>query len=294
MKKKLVILVLLFTIFIGCKSENDNDYVNKMNRSYQSVKEELLAREYEQINECKSNVIKKSTIEKECKLRLPGDDTSEVGGRSTENEVYALYASGVHEDNSASTNEFVWSKRQINASFPQIYFSNEFAEYDKEIETKINQALFDEGICHDSCFLINRDIRGLVEYDMDYVITKANEEIFSIKYQGHLYSVDHGQNICSGITIDVKTGEKISLSEFIALDDELLNQLQSGDIEYVDQAGYEKEMIIEIVRRFLDYYKKDLIDTDNCYYIEQDVIGLIVPVYQGNANYIILNIPIKQ
>lgn len=200
----------------------------------------------------------------------------------------------MHEDNSASTNEFVWSERQINASFPQIYFSNEFAEYDKEIETKINQALFDEGICHDSCFLINRDIRGLVEYDMDYVITKANEEIFSIKYQGHLYSVDHGQNICSGITIDVKTGEKISLSEFIALDDELLNQLQNGDIEYVDQVGYEKEMIIEIVRRFLDDYKKDLIDTDNCFYIEQDMIGLIVPVYQGNANYIILNIPIKQ
>ena len=125
------------------------------------------------------------------------NDTSEVGGRSTENEINALYASGVHEDNSTSTNEFVWSERQINASFPQIYFSNEFAEYDKKIETKINQALFDEGICHDSCFLINRDIRGLVEYDMDYVITKANEEIFSIKYQGHLYSVDHGQNLFS-------------------------------------------------------------------------------------------------
>lgn len=63
------------------------------------------------------------------------------------------------------------------------------------------------------------------------------EKIFSNKYLGDICSVDHQHWVCSGMTIDVQTGEKINLSEFIVLDEDLARRVEKGEILYEDEAG---------------------------------------------------------
>lgn len=220
-------------------------------------------------------------------------DTSEVGSQLTENANYALYPSNIKESNIENVNQYMWSERNVNVYFPQIYYSNEYLQYNFEIETSINRELFLESIGNEDSFLLTRDIRGLVEYNMDYVITKADEEIFSIKYLGDICSVDHQHWICSGMTIDVQTGEKINLSEFIILDEDLAQQVEKGEILYEDEAGYEVEFVISCIESFIDNFNNGIEDAYSCYYLEEDTINLIVPMYQGNANYIILKIPFE-
>ena len=42
----------------------------------------------------------------------------------------------------------------------------------------------------------------------------------------------HEHDFCRGITIDIQTGEKVALSELITLEDNLVKQVENGEIEY--------------------------------------------------------------
>lgn len=216
----------------------------------------------------------------------------ETDGKNVELQDFAIYPSTISERNESNLNQYIWSERNINITFPQIYFSNNYMQYDSEVEKNINKALFEQSLMNDVSFLVGRDMRGLVEYNMDYVITKANEYVFSIQYQGQLYSVNHGNNICSGITIDIRTGERIDLSEVITLDNTLIEKIRNGQIEYIDSAGYEEEFIIELVEEFLTNYQEGLLDTYSCYFLEDGMVNLIIQMSHGNSNYIIVKIPI--
>lgn len=215
----------------------------------------------------------------------------ETDGKKVELQDYAIYPSTISERNEGETNQYLWNEINIDITCPQIYFSNAYVQYDSEIETTINKALFEQSLMDDDSFLVGRDMRGLVEYHMDYVISKANDYLFSIQYEGQLYSVNHGHNLCSGITIDIQTGERIDLSEIIVLDDTLVEKIKNGQIEYIDSAGYEEEYIIELLEEFLTNYQEGLLDTYSCYFLEDDLVNLIIPMSRGNSNYIVVKVP---
>lgn len=234
------------------------------------------------------------TLEEPLIKRVVGEDTSEVGGHETENTNYALYPSTIVETNPRDKpSRFgIWEKT-MDITFPQIYYSNEYGDYHgSEIETAINHDLFMYSMGNSDSFLVGRDGRLLREYTADYEITKADEELISIKYYGECLNVFRDNYLCRGITIDTRTGEKVALSEFISLEDNLVEQVENGEIQYIS-SWFEWEDVIDSVEFFCESYKKGFKDTYSCYYLEEDAINLVIYLMQGNSAYIILRIPLE-
>lgn len=57
-------------------------------------------------------------------------------------------------------------------------------------------------INNDDSFLFERDISGLQQCTTEYMITKADGDIFSIVFTEQLVTTEHTQNSCRGITVD--------------------------------------------------------------------------------------------
>lgn len=226
--------------------------------------------------------------------RVVGEDTSEVGGHETENTNYALYPSTIVEtDPKDKPSQFAIWEKTIEITFPQIYYSNEYGDYHgSEIETAINHDLFLQSIGNDDSFLFGRDARLLRGCTVDYEITKADDALISVKYMEECWNVFRDHSFCWGITLDTITGEKVALSEFITLEDNLVEQVENGEIQYIS-SWFEWEDVIDSVEYFCEFYKKGFEDTYSCYYLEEDVINLVIDLMQGNSAYIILRIPLK-
>lgn len=210
---------------------------------------------------------------------------------SLETKKYAIYTSNITESNPTKMNKYVHSERNINIQYPQIYYSNEYREYDLNLETRINKILFDISIENDDSFLVDRNTRELKEYYSDYTITKYDEDTFSIKYYGHVYSISHAREFCYGITINTSTGEMKQISDFISVDAELIKKLENGSIIYDSPPKYEKDFVLEAVTKFIDEYDT-LANKNNMFFIDETSVNLIIPVSYGNSNYIILEIPL--
>ena len=225
--------------------------------------------------------------------RVVGEDTSEVGGHETENTNYALYPSTIVEtDPKDKPSQFAIWEKTIEITFPQIYYSNEYGDYHgSEIETAINHDLFLQSIGNDDSFLFGRDARLLRGCTVDYEITKADDALISVKYMEECWNVFRGHSFCWGITIDTRTGEKVALPEFITLEDNLVEQVENGEIQYIS-SWFEWEDVIDSVELFCESYKKGFKDTYSCYYLEEDAINLVIYLMQGNSAYIILRIPL--
>ncbi len=208
-----------------------------------------------------------------------------------ETEKYAIYTSNIIESNPTEMNNYVHYERNINIQFPQIYYSNEYSGYDIDLETQINKILFDISIENNDSFLVGRDTREITEYYSDYTITKYDENIFSIKYYGHLYSISHAREFCYGVTIDANTGEMNQISDFISVDGELIKNIENGSITYDSHPMYEKDFVIEAASKFIEGYDT-LENKTNIFFIDENTVYLIIPVSYGNSNYIILDIPL--
>lgn len=220
--------------------------------------------------------------------RVVGKNTSEVGGHETENTNYALYPSTIVErDPKGKPSHFIPWETTSELIFPQIYYSREYGDYqNSKIETAINQELFNAIGYAD--YLSDRDTRLLREIMMDYEITKADDELISIKYYGTVLDVWHENDICYGITIDIQTGEKVALSEIMTLEDNLVEQVENGEIEMSSPYGS-----VGYIEEFCEDYQKGLRDDYTCYYLEEDAVNLVIDTMGGNNHYFILRIPLE-
>ena len=223
--------------------------------------------------------------------RVERENTSEVGGHETENTNYALYPSTIVEsDPKGKPSHFIPWETTIELTFPQIYYSNEYGDYqNSNIETAINQELFN-AIGYTDC-LSDRDTRLLREIMMDYEITKADDELISIKYYGTVLDVWHEHDICYGITIDIQTGEKAALSEIMTLEDNLVERVEKGEIEM--SSPYDWEVSVRYIEELYEDYQKGLWDDYTCYYLEEDAVNLVINTMGGNNHYFILRIPLE-
>ncbi len=223
--------------------------------------------------------------------RVVGKNTSEVGGHETENTNYALYPSTIVEsDPKGKPSHFIPWETTSELIFPQIYYSREYGHYqNSKIETAINQELFNAIGYAD--YLSDRDTRLLREIMMDYEITKADDELISIKYYGTVLDVWHENDICYGITIDIQTGEKAALSEIMTLEDNLVEQVENGEIEM--SSPYDWEVSVGYIEEFCEDYQKGLRDDYTCYYLEEDAVNLVIDTMRGNNHYFILRIPLE-
>lgn len=270
------------------------DSIEEEAEAEEEIQEAETEREIEQEESEQEDEIEEEqeeTVEEPPVQRVVGKNTSEVGGHETENKNYALYPSTIVEsDPKGKPSHFIPWETTSELTFPQIYYSNEYGDYqNSKIETAINQELFNAIGYAD--YLSDRDTRLLREIVMDYEITKADDELISIKYYGTVLDVWHENDICYGITIDIQTGEKVALSEIMTLEDNLVERVENGEIEM--SSPYDWEVSVGYIEEFYEDYQKGLRDDYTCYYLEEDAVNLVIDTMRGNNHYFILRIPLE-
>ena len=147
--------------------------------------------------------------------------------------------------------------------------------------------LFEISLKNHVSILADRDHRDLQEYSVDYRITDINENRFSVQYQGFCETISKGQEFCYGITVDILTGEALEVTDFITLDEQLLEKIQDGEIKYTSGPGYDKERVLQEAEWFLDNYNEDILNLKNCFFLEENELYLIL---QTNNSFILLEV----
>ncbi|MDL2281262.1 hypothetical protein LJC10_05330 [Selenomonadales bacterium OttesenSCG-928-I06] len=246
------------------------------------------------------------------KYNNTAEPIEQTGIHSVETKNYAIYCSNIIENIEAETNEYYNRKRSVNIRCPQIYYSRDYKE-GFEIETNINKILFDLSIHN---ILTDRDLRQIREYYTNYTITKGDEDLFSIKFYKYVNSISRSSRYCAGVTIDPRTGELKEVTDYITIDESLIEKVKDGRIKYYTGPHYKdsdsehsigkieevtspqmkKEYAIELVAEFIKNYRKNSDELPQFYknhsfYISDDFVNLIISRSRSNSTYIILEIP---
>ena len=219
---------------------------------------------------------------------MPDVDNIDKENRMIEMLNYAIYPHQLVEtpyhiaqENPGSGNQYVHHENVINIWFPQLYYSNEYTEVDWGQESEINQMLFEA----QNMLVTTRDVRVNREYVCDYEITKAEDEEFSIKYYGYYSGGMREGTFCGGCTINIKTGERMELTDYITLDETIVDGIRSGKIEYRSSIDLDVEKVIMKTESFLQDCKSGSVDLQNCFYLSDDEVNLIIDT---GDNYVIL------
>lgn len=302
-KKRIIIFMALLALCTGCgKNQNEeSDFSEPGNSGINLIeKESEPPVEFEQIDEetdpetVISENPKESDVVEDMEWDMPEPlwalGPSETGSRKTDNAYYAIYPSVIEEDTPQNTSEqYAVQKKTIRITFPQIYYWNEHYNFGSEIESRINQEMFLLSIDYNDSFLFERDISGLQQCTTDYMITKADSDLFSVVFMEQLVTLDDTENTCRGITVDVSNGTIFDLSEYVTLGNDLVSQVENGMIEFISEE-YEWSDVSADVERFEKEYRAGNIDTAHCYYLEEDGINLIVPLNRKTSGYVILRL----
>lgn len=221
-------------------------------------------------------------LENESWIRCDLDDSV---GKSVVFPNYAIYPTRITEENPPSNDPYVVWPISIELQFPQIYYSREDEGFDEEKQIQINQMLLTRGASNCSNLLIERDNFITKEYKIDYIITMADEHVFSIMYSITLDSIWHYDNRCVGITIDVDDGSRAKVSDYVDIDESLIEDVKNGTVTCFSP-GYNEEYIISQLEWFLENFDEE--DAYDCFYLDENNIYIIVSTIGGNENYLIL------
>lgn len=193
------------------------------------------------------NQSKKNTINKEnaCLATPIKDHSITLGGEVNPN---ITIVTEYHEDISEET-------RNIVIEYPTVL------GLDDTISNDVNEMIKKEAlsIYEDEIIMQNEKIDFKIDYEW-----YANKDILSVKYQGIGVYVGKPLRYVSTVNIDLKTGNRIKLSDFYKTDKDTIKCLYDhGDKEEVDEKiHYGKEQFSEYVNKEI-LSKLQEIDTAN-------------------------------
>lgn len=105
--------------------------------------------------------------------------------------------------------------KEIGIFFPQISGLS-----DKTKQNKINKIIKDNALV--DC---REDMTSYEWYDLDYTIMWSSNRLLSIKFYGNCYAegAAHPSSFCFTVNIDINTGNRILLTDFINADNDFVN-----------------------------------------------------------------------
>lgn len=210
-------------------------------------------------------------------------------GKSAEFTDYAIYPSVITEENLPEKSPYLIWPTSIKLQFPQFYYFRESEKFDEETEVQINEKLFSGSVRNDTRDLVGRDNTDEKERNADYMIIMADENMFSIKYESYIYTVWNAYEFCNGVTVDIHTGECMKISDFVSVDESLIEKVKNEEIEYFSP-GFRKEYVLYLLESFIEDYNNGSVDTYNCFYADEDYVYIVIPTIGGNSHYFTLKL----
>jgi hypothetical protein len=148
----------------------------------------------------------------------------------TQEDFYPLV-----EGQSYAINSINYTQGQVNVNYPQIS-GLENSEQESAINALIKNDLFetqiDNYVEEARIYAENMGVENQLILTMDYEITLSSNNILSILYTGEGgYTVSmHLDDFAYGVTIDLEQVKILSLSDFITIDDTLIEKLKASEV----------------------------------------------------------------
>ena len=172
-----------------------------------------------------------------------------------------------------------WEKR-VSIKYPQVY-SGEDENFEKE--TRINKHIFKYIL---GLHNILDEKSGYISYDADYKITCSDDKVFSVLCTG-IVSTPWKENwFCKALTLNFKTEELLQASDYISMH-ELSQKYISGEYRLIKSEfiGLSNEYFSYAIDSYFQDYSSD---NYNNFYLYENGIGIIVPIFGDRCEYIIL------
>ena len=221
-----------------------------------------------------------------------GDVTTEedIADKEKIQEVTTSNYTLSKSDHTMSTQLKDITDERVTIQFPKFSYNDESAWNNESTQDAINKELELASVGEHIAWLLPQDIRELYEYTVEYDITKATDDVVSVCYVKELYDRSLGAHYAEGITFDPQTGEKISVEEYVTIDEHLLEEVKNGRIRFESLPGYDDEFMMGYLEEFIESYTSGNKDQYSCFYLQDNEINLIIPVTYRNANYFLLKI----
>lgn len=314
MKKEQVLAVLMLSLsLIGCaKVGEPSSVVINENENVTQASEELTTEEKTQEQSSKSNNASTSKDAKSKKTEKASEVETNISDTKTYDkkkkndtkteEAEIQESESVRKNQVFENNEYtiMYTTLEVGATeiekvkddnvkiaFPKFRYHKGHELYNTEIQENINKQIqqlcieADKDVIY-SDYSTESEEHG---YNLDYKITKAEDEYFSVKYEGQFTSRKYSMDIARGITIDTLTGEKIPVSDYVYIDVELYDNFVSGDVKFESISGYGREALVDHLEEFISSYLEGYVDEYTCFYIEDKTVSVIVPVHSGTSSY---------
>ncbi|MEQ2467094.1 hypothetical protein [Niallia hominis] len=212
---------------------------------------------------------------------------------SAENEIREKKESQNKDDTieSKNPNNFMtkhYTKGKIEVEYPEISNGN------SDKLNKINSV-----IAKDASYIFEKGsyegATGEIKYDIPFI----SDEIVSITYQGLISkrSYAYPTYLFYSINVNIQTGEKVTLGDFVTIDDAFIQEFRQGEIissssseEYNALKKYISDLSNEeLLNSFL---KADKIGSSNVFtYLTDDSIVVILDVIHVLGDFILVEIP---
>lgn len=298
-KVQWVATFVIILSMLGCAKVNETSNVTDV--VYENTEQEQMTEMSEKDYECteefdvqleeteEQSVLIESDIE-EIDSNMEDTETQENESVSTrenqvfENEQYSIMYTML----SVGATEIEKVKNDnVKIAFPKFRYQKGHELYNTDIQGNINKQIqqlcieADKDVIY-SDYSTESEEHG---YNLNYKITKAEDEYFSVKYEGQFTSRKYSMDIARGITIDTLTGEKIPVSDYVYIDVELYDNFVSGDVKFESVSGYGREALVDHLEEFISNYLEGYVDEYTCFYIEDKTVSVIVPVHSGTSSY---------
>jgi len=169
----------------------------------------------------------------------------------------------------------------ITISYPQVFMGNEHKDTEAAVNSLIKEAFF-YGYNEDS---FNPRAAMYVDIDRSFIITRRDEEYLSMRiYEYNDYrGAVHPNEWETGITIDMRTGEALKLSDITGKDCSILSLLDSGAFECIWLWENDDGWIDEF-RENTEQREASLSDFDSYFYLTEKGLGLITSMGRYYTN----------
>jgi hypothetical protein len=165
-------------------------------------------------------------------------------------------------------------EKKIGIFFPQIS-----GLPDKTKQNKINKLIKDNALVD-----FQKEMTSYEWYDLDYTIMWSSNRLLSIKFRGNCYNegAAHPSSFCFTVNMDINTGKRILLPDFINMDDNFVNL-------FINKAQFLNDPVY-LPTDELSALKEDQFSISNLQYeFGKDAIfyftstGVVFSVYVGHA-----------
>ncbi|SFR65222.1 PdaC/SigV domain-containing protein [Anaeromicropila populeti] len=188
----------------------------------------------------------------------------------------------------------------INIAYPQIEGWGDSAA-EQEINELIKKEIWDSQVQEVLTDYEGEEIKLTI--NLQYQVTCSTDEILSIMYTGDFYVEGgaHPNNVFHGITIDLKNKKKLYLSDFTAIDDEMIQLLKQSKTvknpvldEFADdkEAAEFKDILLDEVKNInSDTVWMLIFRSEDNFYVTENSLVISIDISHAIGDYMLVEVP---